>query len=113
MHQHTDIGNIIGVIAGDLEVIDVNGAFQDLVLNFFDDDILTIDENQNVARTKLGGIGPPLNRRIEGVGRRSDNFLTANEDMDKLRSLIDMGFDAAKNIIAYFTKISILYMDDL
>lgn len=47
------------------------------------------------------------------MGRRGDDFLTTNKDMDKLRCLIDMGFDAAKNIIAYFTKISILYMDDL
>ena len=44
MHQHADIGNIIGMITGDLKVIDIDGAFQDLVLDFFDDDIFTVDK---------------------------------------------------------------------
>ena len=101
MHQHTDIGNIIGVIACNLEVIDVNGAFQYLVLDFLDNDILAIDENQNVARTKLCRIRPTLDWRIEGMGGCGDDLLTANEDMDKLRCLIDIGFcDSSERLFA-------------
>ena len=35
------------------------------------------------------------------MGRRSDNFLTANKDVDKLRSLIYIGFrDSAQGFLA-------------
>ena len=35
MHQHTRIGHIIGMIVLDLEVIDFNGSFQQLMLGLF------------------------------------------------------------------------------
>lgn len=44
VHQHADIGNIIGMVTGDLEVVDIDWAFQDLMLDFFDDDIFTVDK---------------------------------------------------------------------
>ena len=52
MHEHTT-GHIIGMIVLDLEVIDLDGAFEQLVLDFFDDDILTVDEDENVTRTEV------------------------------------------------------------
>ena len=77
MHQHADVRYIIGMITGDLEVIDIDGAFQYFVLDFFNNDILAVDENQNVACTKLGGIRPTLDGRIEGMGGCSYDFLAA------------------------------------
>ena len=89
------------MVACDLEIVDINRAFQNLMLDFFNDDILTIDENQNVARTKLDSVSPALDGRIEGMGRRSNNLLAAYKDMDKLRGLVHIGFrDPAKHIIA-------------
>ena len=45
MHQHTIVGYIIGMIVLDLEVIDLDRAFEQLVLDFFDDNIF--------ARTRI------------------------------------------------------------
>ena len=101
MHQYADVGNIIGVITCNLEVIDMDGAFQDLVLDFLDNDILTIDENQYVAGTKLDCICPALYRRVEGMGRRGNDLLVAYKDMDQFGSLIDIGFrDPAQGFLA-------------
>ena len=53
MHQHTIVRNIIGMIIRNLEVIDLDRAFEQLVLDFFDDDILTVDKDENVTRAHL------------------------------------------------------------
>ena len=92
MHQHADVGNIIGVITCNLEVIDIDGAFQNLMLDFFNNDILAVDKNQNVACAKLGSLRPTLDRRVEGMGRRCDDFLTAYKNMNQLGNLICIDF---------------------
>ena len=106
MHQHADVRHIIGMITGDLEVIDIDGAFQNLVLDFFNDNVLTIDEYKNVTSTKLSRFRPTLDWRIEGMGGCGDDLLTANEDMDKLRCLIDIGFRDSSE--CFFTRLFIL-----
>lgn len=101
MHQHTDIGNIIGVIACNLEIIDIDGAFQDLVLDFLDNDILAVDKDKNITGTKLASLGPTLNRRIERMSRRGDDLLAAYKNMNQLRCLIDIGFcDSSERLFA-------------
>ena len=60
MHQYPIIGYIIGMIVLDLKVIDLDGAFEQLVLDFFDDDILTVDKDENVARAEVRCIRPAL-----------------------------------------------------
>ncbi len=67
MHQHADAGNIIGMVAGDLEVIDMDGTFQDLVLDFFHNHIFAVDQHQNIARAKPAGLRPALYWRVEGM----------------------------------------------
>ena len=52
MHQHTT-GYIVGVIVRNLEIVDLDRALQQLMLNLFYDDILTVDQNENIARTHL------------------------------------------------------------
>ena len=93
MHQHTIVGYIIGMIVLDLEVIDLDRAFEQLVLDFFDDDILTVDKDENVARAEVRCIRPALDRTIERVRRRGNNFLAAHENVRQLRRLVDIGFN--------------------
>lgn len=93
MHQHTIVRNIIGMIIRNLEVIDLDRAFEQLVLDFFDDDILTVDKDENVARAEVRCIRPALDRTIERVRRRSNNFLAFDEYVRQLGRLVDIGFD--------------------
>ena len=53
MHQHTDGSHIIGMIILNLEVIYLDGAFEQLVLDFLDDDIFAVDEDENVTRAEV------------------------------------------------------------
>ena len=98
MHQHTT-GHIIGMIVLDLEVIDLDGAFEQLVLDFFDDDIFAVDKDENVTRAEVRRIRPALDRTIERVRWRSNNFLDFDEYVRQLRRLIDIGFDGLKPIL--------------
>ena len=104
MHQHTIVGYIIGMIVLDLEVIDLDRAFEQLVLDFFDDDILTVDKDENVARAEVRCIRPALDRTIERVRRRGNNFLAAHENVRQLRRLVDIGFDdrLERNVPGFF-----------
>ena len=52
MHQHTT-GHIVGVIVRNLEVIDLDRAFQQLMQNLFYDDIFAVDKDENVACAHL------------------------------------------------------------
>lgn len=49
MHQHTCIGDIIGMVIFNLEVVDSYRSFENLVLDLFNDYILTVDQNQNIT----------------------------------------------------------------
>ena len=80
MYQNA-IGNIISVIILDLEVIDGYRCFQDLMLNFLDNHILAIDENENVTGAELNSIGPALYRRVERMGWRGYDLFAADEYM--------------------------------
>ena len=50
MHQHAGIGNIIGMVICDLEVIDRDRVFQDFMLNLLDDHVLAVDQDQDISR---------------------------------------------------------------
>ena len=92
MHQHTT-GHIVGVVVCDLEIVDLDRTFQQLMLNLFYDDILTIDKDENVTRTEVRCIRPALDRTIERVRRRGNNFLAARKNVRQLCRLVDIGFD--------------------
>ena len=89
MHQHPIIGYIIGMIVLDLEVIDLDGAFEQLVLDLFDDNIFAVDTDENVTRAEVRCIRPALDRTIERVRRRSNNFLAFDENMRQLGRFTD------------------------
>ena len=81
------------MIVLDLEVIDLNGAFEQLVLDFFDDDIFAVDKDENVTRAEVRRIRPSLDRAIERVRRRGNNFLAFDEYVRQLGRLVDIGFN--------------------
>lgn len=81
------------MIVLDLEVIDLDRAFEQLVLNLFYDDILSVDQNENIARAEVRRIRPSLDRTIERVRRRGNNFLAAHKNVRQLCRLVDIGFD--------------------
>ncbi len=81
MHQYACIGDIIGMVILDLEVIDLNGAFQNLVLDLLDYNIFTVDQYLNITGAELTGIGPAFDGRIERVWRRADDFLAVHKHL--------------------------------
>lgn len=91
MHQYAR-GNIVGMILLDLEIIDLDRAFEQLVLDFFDNDVFTIDEDENIACTEMCGIRPALRGAIERVRRRGNDFLTIDENVRQLGCKVLGGF---------------------
>ena len=59
------------------------------MLDFFDDDILTVDKDENVARAEVRCIRPALDRTIERVRRRGNNFLAVDENVRQLGRFTD------------------------
>ena len=76
----------------DLEVIDFDRVFEQLVLDFFDNDVFTIDENENITRAEVRRIRPALGRTIERVRRRGNDFLTVDENVRQLGRKVLGGF---------------------
>ena len=99
MHQYPIIGYIIGMIVLDLKVIDLDGAFEQLMLDLFHDGIFAVDQDENVTRTEVRCIRPALDRTIERVRRRGNNFLAAHENVRQLGRLVDIGFNGSKPIL--------------
>lgn len=60
MHQHPIVGYIIGMIIRNLEVIDLDRAFEQLMLDLFHDDILTVDKDENVTARRCAASVQPL-----------------------------------------------------
>ncbi len=77
----------------DLEIINFDRVLQQLMLDFFDYDILAIDEDENVARAEMRCIRPALDRTIERVRRRGNNFLAAHENVRQFTRLIYISFN--------------------
>ncbi len=49
MHQHACVANIIGMVVLDLEVVDGDGAFKNLMLNLLDNDILAVAGDKDMS----------------------------------------------------------------
>lgn len=62
-------------------------------MDFFDDDILAVDKDENVTRPEFTGLCPALDRRIEWMSRRCNDFFAVCPDMNQLVRLVDIGFD--------------------
>ena len=92
MHQHAG-GDIVGVVILDLEVINPDRALEQLVLDFFNNDVFPVDKNQNISRAEVRSVRPALRRTIKRVRRRGNDLLTVDENMRQLIRFIDVGFD--------------------
>ena len=104
MHQHPIIGYIIGVIICNLEIIDLDRVLQQLMLHLFNDGIFAVEKDENVTRAEVRRIRPALDRTIERVRRRSNNFLAFDEYVRQLGRLVDIGFDdrLERNVPGFF-----------
>ena len=104
MYQHAGIGHIISVVILNLEVVDLDWAFQQFMLDLFDNHILAVDENQDVTGTEMYCIRPTLYWGIERMGRRCNNFLAAYKDMHQLVCFIDISLHdlLQRNILRVF-----------
>ena len=52
MHQHAG-SDVVGMIVLDLEVIDLNRGFEQLVLDFFYNNVFSVDEDEDVTRAEV------------------------------------------------------------
>ena len=62
-------------------------------MDFFDDDILAVDKDENITRPEFTGLCPALDRRIEWMSRRCNDFFAVCPDINQLVRLVDIGFD--------------------
>ena len=104
MHQYARLGDVIGMVVLNLEVIDLDRAFQQFMLNLLYNDIFAVDENQNIPGTKMHCIRPAFDRAIERVRRCCNNLLAVYKYMHQLIRFIDIGFQypLQRNIIPEF-----------
>ena len=93
MYKYTNIRNIIGMVILNMEIIDGYRRFQNLVLNFLDNDIFAIDEDKNVTGTEMDSFRPTLDRRVERVCRCSNDLFAADKHMNKFICLVDVCFN--------------------
>ena len=73
MHQHTCVADIIGVEVLNLEVVDCNGCFEQLMLDHLNHYILAVALNENVARAQVDCVNPALLWLVERMRRGSGN----------------------------------------
>lgn len=62
MHQNTCTGYIICMIIRNLEIVDFDGTFKELVLDFLDNNIFAVDEDEDIAGTKMHRRCPAFDR---------------------------------------------------
>ena len=76
----------------DLEVVDLDRVFEQLVLDLFDDNIFAVDEDENITRAEVRRVCPALGRTIERMRRRGNDFLTVDENVRQLGCKVLGGF---------------------
>ena len=63
------------------------------MLHLFNDGIFAVEKDENVTRAEVRRIRPALDRTIERVRWRSNNFLAAHENMRQLGRVFERGFN--------------------
>ena len=69
---------IISMIVLNLKVICRFRAFQQLMLNLFDNNILAVKHNENITGSEINCACPTLNRGIERMHRRTGDLFTVH-----------------------------------
>ena len=91
MHQYAG-SYIVGMRILDLEVIDLDWVFEQLVLDFFYNNVFSIDEDENITRAEVCRVCPALGRAIKRMRRRGNDFLTVDENVRQLGRKVLGGF---------------------
>ena len=76
-----------------LEIVNCYRCFENLMLNFLNNYILTIDKDENITSTKMYRICPALDRGIEWMCRCADDFLSVYMEMNQFIRFVDVGFN--------------------
>ena len=88
MYKYGITSNKVGVEISDLEVINSYSTFKDLVLDPFDNNVLSVQGNKHVTGAELTSCGPILYGRIEGVLVCANDFLSVYINVYKLACFI-------------------------
>ena len=109
MHQHTCVADIIGVEVLDLEVVDSDRGFQQLMLDCLDHDILAVAPDEDVPCAQVDCIDPTLLRLIEWMRGRRGNSCSVVLQMDQFIRLVYIGLDDL--FISAFSRLRVCSVD--
>ena len=109
MRQHACAANIIGMEVLNLEVVDCNGCFEQLMLDHLNHYILAVALNENVACAQVDCIDPTLLRLIEWMRGRRGNSCSVVLQMDQFIRLVYKGLDDL--FISAFSRLRICSVD--
>ena len=73
----------------DLEVIDLDRVFEQLVLDFFDNNVFSVDEDENIACAEACRVCPALGGAIKRMRRRGNDFLAVDKNVRQLGRFTD------------------------
>ncbi len=88
MHQYAG-GDVVSMIILDLEVIDLDRVFEQLVLDFFDNNVFSVDEDENIACAEACRVCPALGGAIKRMRRRGNDFLAVDKNVRQLGRFTD------------------------
>ena len=109
MHQHTCVADIIGMEVLNLEVVDCNGCFEQLMLDHLNHYILAVALNENVACAQVDCIDPTLLRLIEWMRGRRGNSCSVVLQMHQFIRLVYIGLDDL--FISAFSRLRVCSVD--
>ena len=93
MHQHTCVADIIGVEVLNLEVVDCNGCFEQLMLDHLNHDILAVAPDEDVPCAQITGRRPAPDRYVERVLPGADDLVSVGLHMHQFIRLVYIGLD--------------------
>ena len=88
MHQHLGVANIIRMKLLNLKVINRDRTFKQLMLNLFDNDVFSVDGDEDISCAELTRRRPTLYGRVEGVLARADDRFAVDGNVDKLGGFV-------------------------
>ena len=90
MYQNAITRNKICMETVNVEVVDIDRCFKKFVLNLLNNDIFSVNKNENITSTQIYSVCPTLDRRIERMSRCRDDLFPVYIDMDQFLCLVDI-----------------------
>ena len=109
MHQHTCVADIIGVEILNLEVVDGNGCFEQLMLDHLNHYILAVAPDEDVPCAQIAGCRPAPDRYVERVLPGTDDLVSVGLHMHQFIRLVYIGLDDL--FISAFSRLRIRSVD--